>query len=545
MVNAELRYNPYILDTHAKFNEKEPRVNSVIKKYEKTRLQDWIKEVPRVFYEELNGYDYHIDFYGTKLEFNELERVFAQTIPDESYEIVHCGVLESRKVKLSYIEDTLNWLKNTDCDYFNYEDFCIDNNTIIDVHYPLFIINGKEEDIIGLDELNVSAEFIDDLSELESTNLQFAPFIIFVNENNNLLLKSQIDDIRKRKNVNDSQLFFILRDKSKEKTMERFLKDLGIDNPQIVEGSDDDKIYDYLNAYPITQHIYEVCQVFGNIARKISEELKNEKQKKESESSEKYSKIEELSLRIDKIVKTKTRFSERSPIYHFMEWKDAEENFLKNVNKFKENNVMLIGSESAEKAANSYQQEVAKNLIKHFTFIEKTTDQFLQKKKNEYRLMYLGAEINDSYEPNVAEISKNNPGITDFRPKLMDNKVERIVEEKSIFSAKDEPPKKVLRREYMLSNWRKIAVEEVQLILNKVSENYFGEIIKYTDSLAEGYVNHLSDIENTLTHEKDLAMNSLSEEEKRLEKNINWLKEFSLKISNIERREVANEKGIG
>jgi len=66
MIKAELSYNPYILESKTLFNGKEPHANTAIKKYEKERLQDWINEVPHVFYQELNGYDYQINFSGTK-----------------------------------------------------------------------------------------------------------------------------------------------------------------------------------------------------------------------------------------------------------------------------------------------------------------------------------------------------------------------------------------------------------------------------------------------------------------------------------------------
>ena len=542
MIKAELSYNPYILESKALFNGKEPHANSAIKKYEKERLQDWINEVPYVFYQELNGYDFQINFSGTKLEFNELKKVFEKSVPKELYKLEHCKILGSRRIKLDMIKKTLQWLQDTECEYFNYEEFCLDHNNLVDVHYPLFIINGNENDVIGLEELNVSAEYIDDLKDLEETNLRFAPFIIYITENGKNEIQKQLFELRDRKKVNDLQLFFILRDNLKEKNIERFLQDLGIENPIIVDKPNDDKVYDYLNAYPITQHIYEVCEVFEIEAEKISKELVEEKKRIESDSSEKYSLIENLSGRLEKIRQCKTRFNNRSRLYRPIEWSESSDLIIKNINRFKENNVMIIGSEAAEKAANNYQQEVAKNLVKFFSFVDKSTDQLLQKLQNEYRLMYLESGIEDSFEPKIDKNERNQLVIPDFRLKLLNSKIERIVEEKSIFAAKDEPPKKVLRKEYPLSNWRKIVCDEISKVISKITEDYYGEITNYADCLSEGYLEHLSLIEKGLSNDKAIATDSLSENEKKLDRNLNWMLEFFAQIMVIEEREIANEK---
>ena len=54
MVNAELQHNPYLLDTEVKFNGQEPKINSQIEKYENKLLADWVRDVPSMFYDEMN-----------------------------------------------------------------------------------------------------------------------------------------------------------------------------------------------------------------------------------------------------------------------------------------------------------------------------------------------------------------------------------------------------------------------------------------------------------------------------------------------------------
>lgn len=84
MVTTELSYNPYLLETIVKFNGKSPQVNSLVEKYQNSMLQEWIKEIPNIFYDEMNGYDFEIEFSGTRLDYEELCRVFKDAGIDES-----------------------------------------------------------------------------------------------------------------------------------------------------------------------------------------------------------------------------------------------------------------------------------------------------------------------------------------------------------------------------------------------------------------------------------------------------------------------------
>ena len=61
MVKAELSYNPYLQETDIKFNGQSPRINSHVEKYMDKKLQIWIKKIPRIFKDEMNGYGYFIE----------------------------------------------------------------------------------------------------------------------------------------------------------------------------------------------------------------------------------------------------------------------------------------------------------------------------------------------------------------------------------------------------------------------------------------------------------------------------------------------------
>ena len=65
MINAELSYNPYLMETKIRFNGQPPRINSLVEKYQNMSLQSWISRIPKIFYDEMNGYYFELDFSGT------------------------------------------------------------------------------------------------------------------------------------------------------------------------------------------------------------------------------------------------------------------------------------------------------------------------------------------------------------------------------------------------------------------------------------------------------------------------------------------------
>ena len=69
MVSAELSHNPYLLETKALFNGHGPQVNSAIHKYSHEPLVDWADEVPYIYHNEMNGFEFDLYFSGTDADF--------------------------------------------------------------------------------------------------------------------------------------------------------------------------------------------------------------------------------------------------------------------------------------------------------------------------------------------------------------------------------------------------------------------------------------------------------------------------------------------
>ena len=104
MVKAELNYNPYLLETSIKFNGQEPRINSLVEKFQDGPLQSWVHRIPEIFCDEMNGYDFELEFSGTERDYQEVVHAFREKgITDESVRIFHKNELDERSKKVELL----------------------------------------------------------------------------------------------------------------------------------------------------------------------------------------------------------------------------------------------------------------------------------------------------------------------------------------------------------------------------------------------------------------------------------------------------------
>lgn len=90
MEKVELNYNPYIRETEIRFNGQKPHINSQVEKYEQVLLQNWVHTIPKIFYDEMNGYDFELDFSGTKLDYQDVTKAFLDAgVTEDEVHIFH------------------------------------------------------------------------------------------------------------------------------------------------------------------------------------------------------------------------------------------------------------------------------------------------------------------------------------------------------------------------------------------------------------------------------------------------------------------------
>ena len=157
MINAELSYNPYLMETNIRFNGQPPRINSLVEKYQNMSLQSWISRIPKIFYDEMNGYYFELDFTGTELDYEVLCNTFRRAgITNEIVPIVHKQCLEDRITKQNEMEKLLGWLETNPNNRFDYDAFRAENSELFDGGYSYVFVHGRGLDDAILKDMNVS-----------------------------------------------------------------------------------------------------------------------------------------------------------------------------------------------------------------------------------------------------------------------------------------------------------------------------------------------------------------------------------------------------
>ena len=181
MVKAELIYNPYLLETEVLFDGKPPRINSMVEKYKNEKLQTWVGKVPSIFYDEMNGYYFQLDFSGTELDFDELKKSFKLAgVGKNLVDLVLKGKLGSRKEKLLAIDSLLMWLEKNTNRKFDFDAFHEKHRNLFDETYPYVVIGGAVDSENLFEGITVSVDNVESVDELRKTDLHSTPVLFYL-----------------------------------------------------------------------------------------------------------------------------------------------------------------------------------------------------------------------------------------------------------------------------------------------------------------------------------------------------------------------------
>ena len=81
----------------------------------------------------------------------------------------------------------------------------------------------------------------------------------------------------------------------------------------------------------------------------------------------------------------------------------------------------------------------------------------------------------------------------------------------------------------------KSPAEIVLPAVDQLIDRYFAELLRYYDDMAEDYHKHLVKLIGEKTREKETVSSHLSDDEKRLQEDNDWLSEVKDQLQNIER----------
>lgn len=537
MISVELQNNPYLLETHVRFNGQRPKINCQIEKYENQLLSDWVSNVPQIFYDEMNGYDFDLIFSGTEYDFQKLNQAFAANdVTPEQVRLIMRNELEDAEVKSDEINKMLEWLRSERNRQFDFEVFYNANKELFEETFSCVLIRGIDELTEGL---TFTLENVNSIEEIAGTNLTYIP-VVFVVENNMLKkFRRELTELLVRRDVEQKQLFFYISPSMDQEYVIRFIQDLGVKNPHVISRLDDGNIATYIKNYPMIVYVREVIQTIEKEIKIMDAQLKEKNEQSAIENAEVHYQISALEEIVDKIKEVDRNFVDLdnySGGTKFSNLKDELEDLIK---KWKIRKTKVVGESDIDKNAAEYEQD----LIKYMSEFYKNATAYYQYERGriekEFKDIYLKQPLDPEYEPEGVVLSMpSKTVIMGIKEVLVELKEERFEEKPDLFdffkvSSETKELVSVVTSYY--EKWREKAVE---LIIPNV-ENYIEESQKnlqdYYNELAKKYHEKLSNLHDCKVKEKNNIASKLSEDERLLQADNEWLTKFKDQLIRIER----------
>lgn len=541
MVKVELAYNPYLMVTEVYFDGRKPRINSLVEKYQDKKLQDWIKEIPDIFYNEMNGYGFELEFSGTKMDFQQLEKTFRDAgISEEQVVLFHKNEIGEREQKVQELETLIEWLRSSkNNEIFNFKDFQETQGAILSPDYSFIVLNG--DNLVSVQEtkyLDVSVENIDSVNDLKDVDLKNIPILVCVNRSVLPQLQTIINDLKQREDVAENQLFFIVSPYLNKEMVKRTIQDLGIRHLQIVESPSDTTIRDFYYAYPVTDHLCEVLKVLNKECGAIRNKVDDRKQESEITNQTIHGQIRKIDEVIESLKTALMSFQTRDNVelpdiciesQNRLRW-DIE-NWRKNKIKFSE--------ESAEK--NAYEFE--RFLNDHFLKFIKLVVWVIKDQRWKYIRRFQSIYDKTNYDNFGEEWPKSEDKMYDLpliAHELITRKEEVYAESKNdlreLFSKENNQPKEpVLNNIYYYKQWREYALDKYIPLSIKIVNEQYSLLKKSVDTIAKEYILHLSEALDKEKSEKEELVSRLSLDELMLENDIDWITTFVDRVEELER----------
>ena len=535
MVKAALSYNPYLQETQIRFNGQAPRINSHVEKYMDKKLQTWIHELPLIFRDEMNGYDFELEFTGTKLDYEELKRSFSNAgVSDAQVHIFHKNELDERDDKLKKIDQLLTWLDETSNRRYNIKTVRSANYDLLDADYEYIILHGRVTDSSTFDTLHISIENVDHIEELNDTNLHNIPILYVIDKDSVVLMKKDLRALQKRADISYDQIFFRISPSLSEEKIVREISDLGIPDPQVVQSADDPAVIKYFELFPFTDYIRDTVKLFKGQIISLREGLTAEINETKSENQEQYQQIDQLDTEnaclkesLDKFINPdRTDFSTffQSPV----------DDVKNKITGWRNNKTKITRPEEAVKVSREFDRYIQ---ILYQDYLRKMHMILSRSAKTVQVQMRNWYEIANADKDFIAERIPSPDYTFDSIPQiqneLLNLKEEAYVTPKEDILGKffkqstDSQTESVLETTFYYAWWRTYALSKTEPYLYNIYTTCVEKLNSYFDQLASVYKEHLL----TLVGEKEAAKYSLStqlsKEELLLQNDSDWLIKFS------------------
>jgi hypothetical protein len=543
MVKAELSYNPYLRETKVRFNGQNPKINSLVEKYQSGRLQAWVKQVPSVFFDEMNGFDFELDFSGTKVDFEDVTNAFVELgVSDEQVRISLKNELESSLVKSKRIQELLAWLKKNPNRKFDNKRFKATNRELFDESYSYILVRGSNIEVALFDRIKVSVENVESTEELNNTELVNTPVLFYLDELTIRDFRKNLNLLLNREDVANEQLFFLVHPAINSAQVERTIKDNGVLYPYIVTSIEDEAIKRFFEIYPVTSFVRHAIKAFNTEINEIGNLLAEENEQSKIANSETLDYIGELESNLTRLKNAKEMYEQRENQDFSIDLENAKSELIYRITNWRINKTKITKDEEAVRISKEFDAELKQYFGYYLSLLQDAFVKEGERIERTFREWYQTAEFEANFRAeNVSLPVFNEYDIASIDTILLGLKEESYSQPKNdlldvFFGQPDTEPIGLVKVVvYSYQEWRVHAVEKVLPVSERAIEERVSAICKYSDEVANTYIEHLDELIERQIEERENAAAQLSENEKKLQIDNDWLASFKEQVKVIEK----------
>lgn len=543
MVKVELKYNPYVLETKVYFNGQLPKINSQIEKFENKRLFVWSDKLLDILYSEMNGYDFDLDFSGTKADYEKIKYLIEKNHLNSEIRLNFVNRLEEAAKKCRRFKEMITWLKRSSIEEFHFLEFWEINQEYMIENNLLYVLVDKKVADFSIEDLDLNVESIDSISQLPE-NIGFYPVLLVLDADKEAEFRQNLLALLQRKDLIADQIFILISENVNLAYYIRLINDLGLKQPQFIHSIDSPLIYDYFENYVRIDFLFKALKILETQKDMTSSKLDQKFETMKQNNREIFEKISKLDKEIADIQLAIEQFEN----WHLVMYKNEFEKLYVQLNEtithWRSRTKQIRNDSEAEKMMKELQGLTEKSLFEFKNAANRLFDDKLSELMNIFSRLYKDSNIQDSFyvhSRNELIISKYE--VKNFSEKLRALRQERLVPKEDIFGIINRIVKNeqnniqelVSDISYDLDKFREIACNETLPIAQNLLIDIENRLQSLQLYIVDEYKTHLSTILNEKLLEKANEANQLSATEKHLQDKKDWLIEFSGQLSEIER----------
>lgn len=555
MVRAEISYNPYLLETKVMFNNQPPKMNSRVNKFTGAKLQSWLNELPGIFRDEMNGYNFELLFSGTVADFEELKDSFrSQKVnvdpedgnqfsrkTEDAVQIVLKNELEGSEVKALEVEKLNEWLESNHNRRFNAEIFMRRNAELFSDPFVVLLVGNGVSEKDSIDGFEVSVQNVKKLSELPS-DISDTPIIVMVDADMFNEFDKFLNRILNVPTITKEQLFFIVSDDVDSLRVKNEIIDSGIDTPNIITSYDDAKLVKYFSTFSLVTYIAESISEYELSLARVEEGLVRDTKQQELQNKPVFERIDQIESDIINAEFAKESIEQRDNWQSPNEFKLALYDFLDRVMAWKKRTVKLT-SEQAEEGAAEFREALIGFFDLFKARIEAAVDLESKTINSKLTSLFEDAEL-VGIQPKpvqVGDFDFETIEIPDFTNYLLNLKrVDWVREHNDIFQfVKDvmgsSDAEMVRKESYPLQEWREYAVTNTAPSLDTVINMADQVLSNYYEDLSATYLTAIEEGLKRLEQHKAKVVADLSSEAQRIQEDNDWVSDFQGRLNVLKR----------